>query len=262
MTGVVLLGNYIKQYYSYQTYARGFLDEKALRQQFRKMAKWYTKRLRSRLPAELGALCLDVPCGYGNFLYFLKKLGYCNVHGYDLDPAQIELARLLNLPACEGDVFEILSEQSGYYAMISSLDFIEHVSKDNALRFLALCWQRLQPGGVLLLRAPCADGPLGSHDRYNDLTHQWGMTSNLLRAILKMQGYDRIELLDERPQPTGFVDTLRWLVFFPARILAIIFYMALGMSPPKIWSRSMFAVARKPDAAMLGNPHANIDDIS
>lgn len=242
------MGNYAKQYYSYQTHARGLLDGKALRQQFQKMAKWYAKRLLPYLPAKSTAVCLDIPCGYGNFLYFLKQQGYDNVRGYDLDPAQVELARLLNLPACEGDVFEVLSDQSESYAMISSLDFIEHVSKDDALHFLTLCLQRLKPGGLLLLRAPCADGPFGAHDRHNDLTHQWGMTSNLLRAILEMQGYDRIELIDERPQPTGIIDTLRWMVFFPARVLAIIFCMALGMSPPKIWSRSMFAVAYKPEA--------------
>jgi len=247
------LGDYAKQYYGYQTRGRGLLDKHALRRQFRKLEKWYGKRLKSYLPAEANAACLDVPCGYGNFLYFLKQQGYKNVHGYDLDPAQIELAWLLDLPAVEGDVFEILSDHSESYAMISSLDFIEHVSKDEALNFLALCWQRLKPGGVLLLRAPCADGPFGAHDRYNDLTHQWGMTSNLLRAILEMQGYDRIELLDERPQPTSFIDTLRWLVFFPARALAILFCMALGMSPPKIWSRSMFAVAYKPDAEKTEN---------
>jgi len=253
MTKVMLLSNHAKQYYSYQTRARGLLDEKALRQQFQKMAKWYGKRLHPYLPAAKSAACLDVPCGFGNFLYFLKQRGYDNAHGYDLDPAQVELARLLELPACEGDVFEILSGQSEFYAMISSLDFIEHVSKDDALQFLALCWQRLKPGGVLLLRAPCADGPFGAHDRHNDLTHQWGITSNLLRAILEMQGFDKIELLDERPQPTGFIDTLRWLVFFPARALATLFCMALGMSPPRIWSRSMFAVAHKPDAEKAGD---------
>ena len=246
------MGDYVKQYYSYQTRARGLLDEAALLYQFRRMAKWYGKRLQSYLPADKNAACLDLPCGYGNFLYFLKQQGYENVQGYDLDPAQIELAKLLNLSASESDVFEILSDQSESYAMISSLDFIEHVSKDDALNFLALCWQRLKPGGVLLLRTPCADGPFGAHDRCNDLTHQWGITSNLLRAILEMQGYDQIELLDERPQPTGFIDTFRWLVFFPARALAMIFCMALGMSPPKIWTRSMFAVAYKPDAETIG----------
>lgn len=235
-----------KEYYAFQTQARGLLSRPALQQRFDKLRAWYRCRLRRFLPADRNAACLDIPCGYGNFLYFLESEGYSNVSGYDTDAAQIALAGLLGLPAKQGDAFEVLSDGVNTYALISSLDFIEHLRKDDALRFLGMCFDALQPGGCLILRTPSANGPFGSHDIWNDLTHQWGMTSSLLRAILQMKGFDRIELLDERPQPSSMVDTLRWLIYFPARLLANIFTMMLGMSAPVIWSRSMIAVAYKP----------------
>ncbi len=240
--------SYKKIYYEYQTQARGLLTEEALLARFNKLALWYGARLKAYLPADKTAQCLDVPCGYGNMLYFLKSKGYSNIQGIDLDAKQVELATMLGLPAGEGDVFELLSDKDQKFDLITSFDFIEHLDKDDALRLLRLSYQRLNPGGVLLLRAPCGDGPFGTHDTWNDLTHQWGMTSNVLRTMLALNGFVAVKTLDERPQPTSFIDVIRWLVFFPAKAFASAMCMALGMRPPAIWTRSMIAIAYKPDS--------------
>jgi len=240
--------SYKKIYYDYQTQARGLLTEDALLTRFNKLASWYGARLKSYLPADKGAQCLDVPCGYGNILYFLKSKGYSNIQGIDLDEKQVELATMLGLPAHKGDVFELLSDENQNFDLITSFDFIEHLDKDDALRLLNLSYRRLKPGGVLLLRAPCGDGPFGAHDAWNDLTHQWGMTSNVLRTMLALNGFVGVKTLDERPQPTSFIDVIRWLVFFPAKAFASAMCMALGMRPPEIWTRSMIAIAYKPDS--------------
>lgn len=237
--------SYEKIYYDYQTQARGLLTEASLLARFNKLKKWYGARLSSYLPIEKSAKCLDVPCGYGNFLYFLKSKGYTNIQGIDLDSRQVELAQMLSLPAVEGDVFELLSDENQNFNFISSLDFIEHLSKDDALRLLALSYQRLKPDGVLLLRAPCGDGPFGAHDAWNDLTHQWGMTSNVLKTMLTLSGFDPVIVLDERPQPTSLLEFIRWIVFFPAKGLASAMCMALGMRPPAIWTRSMISIGYK-----------------
>ena len=237
--------DYRERYYNYQTQARGLLDKASLEKRFAKQSKWYGATLRAFLPNKLDMRCLDAPCGYGNFLYFLRAKGYRNIEGFDFDQKQVELARLLDLPAEKKDIFSVLAENSEPYELIASLDFIEHLTKDDALSFLDQCNKNLHPGGVLILRTPCADGPFGAHDAWNDLTHQWGMTSTVLQTILEMSGFTRVQVLDERPHPISLVGTIRWLVFPPARMIANAFCMALGLRPPKIWTRSMMAVAYK-----------------
>ncbi|EAU54365.1 class I SAM-dependent methyltransferase [Mariprofundus ferrooxydans] len=237
---------YEKAYYDYQTQARGLLTEDSLLARFRKLGKWYDGRLKRYLPVDKQARCLDVPCGFGNFLYFLKGKGYQNIQGIDLDSKQVELAKLVGLPAEQGDAFQILSGEGASFDLVTSLDFIEHLDKGKVLEFLSLIYDGLKPGGTIILRAPCGDGPFGAHDAWNDLTHQWGMTSNVVRTLLEMHGFEQVRILDERPQPGGIVDTLRWLVFFPAKLLADGFCIALGMRPPAIWSRSMIAIGYKP----------------
>jgi cyclopropane fatty-acyl-phospholipid synthase-like methyltransferase len=141
---------------------------------------------------------------------------------------------------------EILAAERRTYGLISSLDFIEHLSRDEALRFIELCHERLAPGGVLFLRTPSADGPFGAHDAWNDLTHRWVMTSEVLEAVLEMTGFERVVVLDERPQPYNLLNTIRAAVFPAARTLATVAVFALGLTPPRVWSRSMWAVAYRP----------------
>lgn len=234
--------SYEESYYRYQTRARGLLDKDSLQRRFDKLASWYASRLRGYLPTDRGAVTIDIPCGYGNFLYFLRKQGYHSAVGYDLDPEQVRLARLLDLPAWEGDAFRVLAESTQRYDCISSLDFLEHLSRNDALAFLELCRTRLNPGGVLLVRMPCADGPFGAHDLCNDITHQWGATSNLLRVLMEMIGFTRVVILDERPQLHNLMGALRLLVFYPTLFVVSLVTLALGFSLPKVWSRSMWGI--------------------
>lgn len=239
--------SYRERYYKYQTKARGLLDADALESHFSRLTKWYWARLRYQLPKDTESKCLDLPCGYGNFLYFLRNKGYTNIQGYDLDISQIDLARSLGLPAYVGDAFDVLNKDAGTegYDLISSFDFIEHISKDDALEFLDLCKSRLNENGVLIIRTPCADGPFGSHDANNDITHEWSMTSNVLKTILEMTGFSKVQILDERPQPTSVLEMLRWLAFYPSKFFADLVCIGMGMRPPRVWSRSMIAIARK-----------------
>jgi len=238
--------SYEKAYYDYQTKARGLLTKESLIARFEQLSKWYNGRLSPYLPKDKQAQCLDIPCGFGNFLYFLKGKGYQNIKGVDLDSKQVELASLVGLPAKQGDAFQTLSDEEASFDLITSLDFIEHLDKDKVLGFLSLSYSGLKPGGAIILRAPCGDGPFGAHDAWNDLTHQWGMTSNVVRTLLEMHGFEDVKILDERPQPSGLIDTVRWLVFFPAKMIADGFCMALGMRPPAVWTRSMIAIGYKP----------------
>ncbi|PIW44358.1 MAG: class I SAM-dependent methyltransferase [Zetaproteobacteria bacterium CG12_big_fil_rev_8_21_14_0_65_54_13] len=241
--------DYKSVYYDYQTKARGLLAKESLTARFEQLARWYDGRLSPHLPKDKQARCLDVPCGFGNFLYFLNGKGYQNIQGIDLDSKQVELAKLVGLPAEQGDAFQILSGEGASFDLVTSLDFIEHLDKDKVLEFLSLIYNGLKPGGTIILRAPCGDGPFGAHDAWNDLTHQWGMTSNVVRTLLEMHGFENVKILDERPQPGSIVDTVRWLVFFPAKMIADGFCMALGMRPPAIWTRSMIAIGHKPTTA-------------
>jgi len=236
--------DYRKRFYEYQTINRGLLTPQQLINNFERMASYYKVRIGKYLPKDPLALIIDIPCGYGNFLYFLNKLGYKNIKGYDLDPNQVRLAQSIGLPAFDKNIFD-LKQPSATVDLISSLDFLEHLSKDDALTFLDECYKSLKTGGTLILRTPCADGFFGAHDASNDITHKWNMSSNLMRSILEMCGYKEIQILEERPQPENFIESIRWLVYWPSRYLFNFVCVLLALRPPKVISRSMILIAYK-----------------
>lgn len=237
---------YQERSYAYQTTARGLLTPTDLTANFKRSARLYKQLLSGYLPPDRAALCLDLPCGYGNFLYFLKQTSYTRCYGYDLDPRQVELASSIDLPAQRGDVFIALMERAdGETALISSIDFLEHLDKNAAVSFLEACYRSLTHGGVLILRTPCCDGFFGAHDLHNDITHEWGVTSNALGGLLAMVGFESIQLLDEPPFGSGPYAFGRLLISKCARAATAFALRLMYLAPPKIWGRSMWAVAVK-----------------
>ncbi len=238
---------YQQRYYTYQTVARGLLTVQDLTVKFESLSRYYWNSLRRHMPSDKSKLVLDLPCGYGNFLYFLRKHGYANSKGYDLDPLQVALARTLDLDAQVENAFKVLEILSESPSMIVSIDFIEHLDKSSALRFLEKCFERLPPGGRLIIRTPCADGPFGAHDLCNDITHEWGLTSNALSCILSMVGFSSVSILDvPHVSPSGGpLQACRWLVCKLSRAVVGTIFKAMCIGPPRVWERSMWAVAQK-----------------
>jgi len=243
-----------ERFYAYQTSARGLVTPEALRAHFDRSAAWYEARLGRFLPADRSCRLLDCACGYGNFSYFLKQKGYRNVRAVDLDPKQVELARSVGVEAEVGDVFGTLEEPSTSYACVVAVDFLEHLYKRDAVRFVEAAYSALTPGGVLVLRTPCADGPFGASHIFNDVTHEFGATSSTVVGLARMAGFGDVVVLDERPQikaplPKAYA---RLAAFLVARALADAFCVALNVDRPRVWSQSMWIVAHKPATGRPG----------
>jgi len=231
-------------FYDYQTKARGLLTESTLRQHFEKHFSYYDLLLSEYLPKQKDATILDIPCGFGNSLYYLKLKGYSNITGYDLDEKQVSLARLLDLPAHQGNACDILKKEASV-DMILSIDFLEHISKDQACRFLMDCYRILNTGGVLIIRVPSADGPFGTGHAWNDITHKWYLTSNAWkRGVLRMIGFkeENIMIKQDLVIPSKCLKKIKYK--FAEKVFHI-WCDWMGIAPPKIMSRSMWVICRK-----------------
>ena len=66
--------------------------------------------IKNVLPEDKNAKILDVGCGRGYLLMTLKKLGYKNIQGVDVDKGQIEGARSLGMKSSETSFFVILPQ--------------------------------------------------------------------------------------------------------------------------------------------------------
>ncbi len=199
----------------YERYASRFQSAPEVfdREAARRWGRAYRHYLRGWLPPSRDARILDVACGGGKLLQFFIDAGFQDVHGVDISPEQVALARQVTPNVAQANVLDFLADHPGRFELIAGLDIVEHFRKDEVLIFLDRCFAALKPGGRLVLQTPNAESPWGTHHRYNDLTHELGFNPNALTRLLALVGFSAAEAREMGPVPWGYstASTLRWI---------------------------------------------------
>ncbi len=203
------------------------------------------------LPTEPGARILDLGCGYGSFLWYLRDEGYQNACGVDVSAEQVEAARQLGLDnVFLGDAREFLEAHPAAFDCVTAFDLLEHLTKDEILDLLEAIRRALKPGGLLLLRAPNADGPFGGKIRYSDFTHEQAFTPSSIRQILAATGFERCRVLPEGPRVHGAVSAARWAAW---KVLSLLLLLYLGAETGRlrghVLTQNLIATAYTPNLA-------------
>ena len=207
----------------YPDYARNF--EGALEQfDVEGAERWgagYDWYLRRWLPAARDARILDVACGSGRLLHFLKKRGYTRLTGVDLSESQVELARQTGVPVSCEDAIGYLKGQPDTFDLIVGLDIVEHFRKDEVIEFLRAVRGALTAGGYVVLQTPNGESPLFGRLRYADLTHEVCFTPLSLMFVASVAKLETIEFRECAPVPWGYslISTGRAVAWFAIRRL-------------------------------------------
>lgn len=232
--------------YANQTKFMTALDPTSILAEFDKLLPVYDYRIGRYLPTDKSIPILDCPCGYGNVSYFLKSRKYTNVDAIDIDAGRIALAHSIGLSsASEADAFKVLDGISERYGAIISIDFLEHLKKENVLDFLDLCLKALFIDGVLILRMPCAEAPFHGVSTENDFTHQWNATSGVIRNLMILSGFENIEIHADSPAPFKIVNKFRLFAYHITRAACRFWGDFAGIGFPSIMTPNMWIVARK-----------------
>lgn len=212
-------------------------------------ARVFSYHFREWLPVDRAAPILDVACGAGAFLNALQHLGYTHASGVDRSPEQVSIAKNAGSHAVEGNLFNLLGERHAEFALITGLDIIEHLSKDEALAFLDLCLRALRPGGRFILRTPNGASPWGGMVRYGDFTHEICFTPDLLVKLLTHVGFTSCTARECEPIPTGYSakSSVRYVGWLGIRtVLKLWNVIETGSPAGGIYTRVFAATGLKP----------------
>lgn len=210
-------------------------------------SKWgsaYDYYLRGWLPKEKEAVLIDLACGGGNLLYFFKQRGYSNISGLDASPEQVQLAREVISEVYEENVLDFLRTRTNSFDLMTALDIIEHFQKDEALRFLELCSGSLKRNGRLILQTANADSLWGTSGRYGDFTHEICFSVNVLLRLLKLFGFEQVEVREQGPVPWGYSlrSTTRYIIWQNIRMGLKLWNIAETGSPGSgVFTRNILA---------------------
>ena len=210
------------------------------------MAAWYAAKyypLFHDLPPS--APVLDLGCGQGHFLNFLRQAGFSAVEGIDISAEQVAVAVEHGFNARAADAFEFLAAHPGRFQMIAALDFVEHFSKPELMRLLPLIHSALRADGLLLLQTPNGQGLLPGKIIYGDLSHMTILTPDSLRQLLRLNSFDAIHLYETGPAGKNLAGTLRLLLWRLVKLLANAVRIIETGKPNELWSENMICVCHK-----------------
>ena len=137
---------------------------------------------------------LDVGCGSGSMLRYLRRRGYRNLHGLDLSPYAVNRLRGEGIGMHLGRLPDVRLPAAGYDVVIASF-VLEHVVRRR--RFVRGLARVLKPGGRAFVFVP--DDCLSPIDEPEHVTV---FTARSLRALLERElGIERIGSVRDADNP-------------------------------------------------------------
>ncbi|MGB9601419.1 MAG: class I SAM-dependent methyltransferase [Limisphaerales bacterium] len=196
-------------YYNFQNQGRGVMSPEDVIRLTNSMSSAWKRILAGQLPKNKNAAIYEAGCGPGAFLLFLKSLGYTNISGSDFSENQIKLAQANGLNVKQADsIVDLESYPDDSFQCVVAIDFIEHLSKESAMKFLRHSSRVLKKDGRLIMRMPNGDSPFVGRNLFNDLTHQWAYTTVAMAALLRISGFSKISFYDES---FASLECCRWI---------------------------------------------------
>lgn len=197
------------------------------------------------LPADRSGRILDAGCGEGALLLYLRDRGYVNLEAFDLSPECVAECHRVGLAfVTQFDLLELEAWPGRDYAAIFLMDVVEHLPKERAAEVLESARKKLAPGGYLVIQTPNLGSLMGAYHRYDDLTHEFGLTEKSVRDLLVLAGFER-DRVEVRPAwnaatPLGRLrEGYLWL-------LHRLVFLAEDASRPRIPTKNLLVRAFRP----------------
>jgi SAM-dependent methyltransferase len=183
------------------------------------------------LPEDRSCNCLDLGCGTGEFLLYLRSRGFASVQGVDLSGEELEVARSLGAADVQqaDAIGFIANAPSASYGVISAFNFFEHLTKAEIMKVLPQVHRVLKPGGVLLAVTPNGLSPFASATRYWDFSHETGFTPASWRQLARLYEFGEVSFEEYGPLPHSAVGLARTMIWRALRLgIMAVSYVEVG----------------------------------
>ena len=134
---------------------------------------YWDSRISAFLPADRNARFLDLGCGNGDFLLYLKNRGYKNITGveYSGEMKSISERSVEGIRIIESDATDFLRSTTEKFDFILCAHLLEHFEKTKVLETFRLAKNCLNQGGFFAVMTPNFASPFGIPISFGDFTH-------------------------------------------------------------------------------------------
>ncbi len=220
---------------------------KDLQKGYKSFYEYYKYNYLSRLPHNKDACILVISCGPGYLVNLLNQQGYRNVLGIDSDSQKIEYARERSLKCETHEAFSFLQDKADAYDVIIPEQELNHLTLDEMVIFLKLCWRSLRANGLLLVYGLNGANPLvGSENLAHNIDHFNTFTEYSLRQVLVHANFKDVRIFPLKLY-VFWKNPLNYIGFFATALLELFFRLIFIMygKSVTILTKKIAATCRK-----------------
>lgn len=190
---------------------------------------------------------LEIGCGPGYLLEYLRSKGFSRVEGIDISAEQVAIAMERGANAKVADVFDELSRHDASLSLILAFDVVEHFSKEENVRLFTAMNRALRPDGIIVLQTPNGAALFGGQIIYGDLTHMTIFNPNSLSQLLRRTGFTDVTFRETAPVAKNLIGIVRVGLWWLARSAANLVRAAETGAGQAIWTQNQLCRARRGD---------------
>jgi len=200
---------YRKKIYERYLTSDDFSDFEEIEKQFN--SKYYPDtNMIGALPKNKDIKILDIGCGFGMYLKYIKNLGYKNLKGVEIGDEQNTFLKDKGFDIIKSDIFEFLRNTNEKFDFVSMFDVLEHFTKIEIVELLLLLKSILNDNGVLVVRVPNGEAMLKGSIMYGDFTHETFFTSKSLKQIFSISNFSDTKIFPVYPIKHGIKSIIRY----------------------------------------------------
>ena len=214
---------------------------------FRSRAPSIKALIKQHIPQDRGTRIVDLGCGYGAYLHFLRQAGYEDICGIDVSSEQVELAHRIGVPEVEHDDLNGFLEHapSSSFHVVLLIDVIEHLTRQDLFDTLDEVYRILKPGGRCIAHVPNAEGLYGMRIRYGDLTHELAFAPRSAQQLFTTLSFREVECFEDKPVMHNLKSLVRRIIWDVFTLVPRLLLTAETGETRFVLSQNMLMVAVK-----------------
>ena len=209
--------------------------------------KFYRRNYLKHIPGKKASGILVISCGPGYFVDMLRKEGYSNVLGIDSDPQKVRYAVERGLNCQTESAFGFLENNQKPFDVIVAEQEINHLTKEELLIFLKLCWENLKSDGTLIVHSLNGANPMtGAEALAQNFDHYNTLTEYSLNQVLEYANFHKITVIPLNLY-VFYTNPLNYVAILWDRLNTLFFrlnFMLYGKSN-KIFTKKIAGVCKK-----------------
>ncbi|AFV24718.1 methyltransferase type 12 [Methanolobus psychrophilus R15] len=214
--------------------------------QYKIYENYYRKNILKFIPSNKGTKIVDIGCGLGHCLYFLKTNNYTNVLGIDLVEENVEFCKSKGFKVRQENILNYISSDNEMADVFILSNVLEHFPYQEIEHIMNSLYKMLNENGCIIIIVPNCNNVYGLATYFSDITHKSPLTEKsfedlILNTQIKNYSFHNLIVYPNILLFDLIIEVYNHLLFNIRKINNLV----NGQKPYKVQSKNLLVVGYK-----------------